>query len=240
MEDECSRTFLIMVVKLVVPIMISLTVAVNASNALPNDPPIIEIGDGKLMGSFQHSVSGKLHSAFLGIPFAQPPVSIAEVDSTLVIYCFSKYFSWFDELKRALPILWAFHLLSASGKVQPLSMPIPRIPSRVKWYLSYGNQHSFVKGIKPYIYLEPNTSSNTYSWHDIKEEPWNFQRLVPWDFARLSRMNHGMVFATQPTVIIGAYKYGFPDWLAMKIVCTSTFIHPTQISLWLHQIYQSW
>ena len=41
-------------------------------------------------------------------------------------------------------------------------MPIPRIPSRVKWYLSYGNQHSFVKGIKlAYIYLEPNTSSNT-------------------------------------------------------------------------------
>ena len=74
---ECSLTFLIMVV---VPIMISLTVAVNASNALPNDPPIIEIGDGKLMGSFKHSVSGKLHSAFLGIPFAQPPVSIIALD----------------------------------------------------------------------------------------------------------------------------------------------------------------
>ena len=70
MESECSsRTFLIMVV----PLMISLTVAVNA-DALPNDPPIIEIGDGKLMGEFKHSVSGKLHSAFLGIPFAQPPV----------------------------------------------------------------------------------------------------------------------------------------------------------------------
>ena len=72
MESECSLTFLIMVV---VPIMISLTVAIES-----NDPPIIEIGDGKLMGSFKHSVSGKLHSAFLGIPFAQPPVSIAEVD----------------------------------------------------------------------------------------------------------------------------------------------------------------
>ena len=72
MESECSssRTFLIMVV----PLMISLTVAVNATDALPNDPPIIEIGDGKLMGEFKHSVSGKLHSAFLGIPFAQPPV----------------------------------------------------------------------------------------------------------------------------------------------------------------------
>ena len=71
MESECSssRTFLIMVV----PLMISLTVAVNA-DALPNDPPILEIGDGKLMGEFKHSVSGKLHSAFLGIPFAQPPV----------------------------------------------------------------------------------------------------------------------------------------------------------------------
>ena len=69
---ECSLTFLIMVV---VPIMISLTVAIES-----NDPPIIEIGDGKLMGSFKHSVSGKLHSAFLGIPFAKPPVSIIALD----------------------------------------------------------------------------------------------------------------------------------------------------------------
>ena len=69
---ECSLTFLIMVV---VPIMISLTVAIES-----NDPPIIQIADGKLMGSFKHSVSGKLHSAFLGIPFAQPPVSIIALD----------------------------------------------------------------------------------------------------------------------------------------------------------------
>ena len=75
MESECSLTFLIMVV---VPIMISLTVAISGNTV--NDPPIIEIGDGKLMGSFKHSVSGKLHSAFLGIPFAQPPVSIIALD----------------------------------------------------------------------------------------------------------------------------------------------------------------
>ena len=43
--------------------------------------PIIEIGDGKLMGEFKHSVSGKLHSAFLGIPFAQPPVRSTTLSS---------------------------------------------------------------------------------------------------------------------------------------------------------------
>ena len=36
--------------------------------------PTVKIGDGELMGRFETSVSGKQHSAFLGIPFAQPPV----------------------------------------------------------------------------------------------------------------------------------------------------------------------
>ena len=36
--------------------------------------PIIEIGDGKLMGAFSTSAQGNLHSKFLGIPYAQPPV----------------------------------------------------------------------------------------------------------------------------------------------------------------------
>ena len=36
--------------------------------------PLVKIGDGEIIGTFESSVSGKQHSAFLGIPFAQPPV----------------------------------------------------------------------------------------------------------------------------------------------------------------------
>ena len=38
------------------------------------DHPIIEIGDGRLMGTFAASVSGRVHSSFRGIPYAQAPV----------------------------------------------------------------------------------------------------------------------------------------------------------------------
>ena len=89
-------------------LMIMMSVTVAAVNALSIAGPIIEIGDGKLMGTLKHSVSGKLHSAFHAIPFAQPPVS---------------------------------------------KPSIPRIPSAHKWYLSYANLHTIVKGIS----LEPNT-----------------------------------------------------------------------------------
>ena len=37
--------------------------------------PIVEIEDGLLLGTYGDSASGKLHSKFLGIPFAKPPVN---------------------------------------------------------------------------------------------------------------------------------------------------------------------
>ena len=37
--------------------------------------PIVEIEDGILLGTYGDSASGKLHSKFLGIPFAKPPVN---------------------------------------------------------------------------------------------------------------------------------------------------------------------
>ena len=39
--------------------------------------PIVEIEDGTLLGTFSESASGDLHSMFLGIPYAKPPVSLA-------------------------------------------------------------------------------------------------------------------------------------------------------------------
>ena len=36
--------------------------------------PIVEIEDGILLGIYGDSASGKLHSKFLGIPYAKPPV----------------------------------------------------------------------------------------------------------------------------------------------------------------------
>ena len=36
--------------------------------------PIVEIEDGILLGTYGDSASGKLHSKFLGIPYAKPPV----------------------------------------------------------------------------------------------------------------------------------------------------------------------
>ena len=35
---------------------------------------IVEIEDGLLLGTYGDSASGKLHSKFLGIPYAKPPV----------------------------------------------------------------------------------------------------------------------------------------------------------------------
>ena len=37
--------------------------------------PIVEVEDGILLGTYGDSASGKLHSKFLGIPFAKPPVN---------------------------------------------------------------------------------------------------------------------------------------------------------------------
>ena len=39
--------------------------------------PIVKIEDGTLLGTFSESASGALHSMFLGIPYAKPPVSLA-------------------------------------------------------------------------------------------------------------------------------------------------------------------
>ena len=36
--------------------------------------PIVEIEDGIPLGTYGDSASGKLHSKFLGIPYAKPPV----------------------------------------------------------------------------------------------------------------------------------------------------------------------
>ena len=39
-----------------------------------NGEPIIEINDGILVGKYGDSLQGNVHSKFLGIPYAQPPV----------------------------------------------------------------------------------------------------------------------------------------------------------------------
>ena len=59
--------------KLVAAVVVLFVVS-SLSMASPEDHPIIEIGDGRLMGTFAASVSGKVHAAFRGIPYAQAPV----------------------------------------------------------------------------------------------------------------------------------------------------------------------
>ena len=39
-----------------------------------NGEPVIEIDDGILIGKYDDSLQGNVHSKFLGIPYAQPPV----------------------------------------------------------------------------------------------------------------------------------------------------------------------
>ena len=48
-----------------------------SSYTLTFGEPIVEIEDGTLLGTFSESASGALHSMFLGIPYAKPPVSLA-------------------------------------------------------------------------------------------------------------------------------------------------------------------
>ena len=53
------------------------TLLLISSYALTFGEPIVEIEDGTLLGTFSESASGALHSMFLGIPYAKPPVSLA-------------------------------------------------------------------------------------------------------------------------------------------------------------------
>ena len=55
-------------------ILIAALLLFSVASSLTEDHPIIEIGDGRLMGTFAASVSGKVHAAFRGIPYAQAPV----------------------------------------------------------------------------------------------------------------------------------------------------------------------
>ena len=56
-----------------------------------NEPknPLVKIGDGEIIGKFENSVSRKQHSAFLGIPFAKPPVrSLLYLMNSVYLYTF--------------------------------------------------------------------------------------------------------------------------------------------------------